>query len=60
MASLAPPEDDSNNAAWAAGLLATSAVTGVVGFSLVLSGRAVQVAPAVTPNAVGLALSGRL
>lgn len=58
--SVDPLDDDSSDTDWAIGLLATSAVTGVIGFSLVLSGRAVQVAPAVTPNAVGFALTGRL
>lgn len=58
--SLDPSDQDSSDTDWAVGLLATSALTGVVGFALVLSGRGVQVAPAVTPNAVGLALTGRL
>lgn len=40
--------------------LTTTAIAGVVGLSVVLASRPVQVAPSVGPKTAGLAISGRL
>jgi len=51
---------DSSRSDAALVVLGATVVTGAVGVALVLSNRSVQVAPTVTPRAVGLAISGRL
>lgn len=45
---------------WKALFTATTVVTGVAGFALVIANRTVQVTPTVTPQSVGLAIAGQL
>jgi hypothetical protein len=45
---------------WKALFTATTVITGVAGFALVIANRTVQVTPAVTPQSVGLAIAGQL
>jgi len=45
---------------WAKGLLITAAASGLVGTVLIVSNRAMQVAPMVSSRSVGLSITGRL
>jgi hypothetical protein len=56
-----PNTGDTSNYDTAATVLGiTAVVTGAIGYVLLVKSRSVQVAPTVTPGAVGLAISGRL